>query len=260
MHWFNRLEHKFGHLAIPHLVRSVTVLSMLVFVLYKLNPNVISLLSLDPERIRAGEVWRCFSYIFIPALGRPLFDYLNAFFYFWFMWWIGGGLEQAMGSFRVNVFYLIGLVVGTAMAIIGGPAFAVAAVNSTLFYAFARYYPEETIYLFALIPIKVRWMAWIMGFFLVLNFLGGTWEFRLAVIGAFSNYLLFFGRDILRDAKTRAETADRRREFEAAQLPADEAIHHCAVCGRTEATHPQLDFRVSADGQEYCTEHLPRRA
>ena len=59
-------------------------------------------------------------------------------------------------------------------------------------------------------------------------------------------------------AAFRAETSQRRRKFEAAKRPAEDAIHHCKVCGRTELTAPDLEFRVAGDGEEYCLEHLPR--
>ena len=69
MNWFHRIEHKFGHLAIPHLIRVVTMFNALVYILYKLNPGYLDALILDPERIRAGELWRIVSYIFIPSIG-----------------------------------------------------------------------------------------------------------------------------------------------------------------------------------------------
>ena len=50
----------------------------------------------------------------------------------------------------------------------------------------------------------------------------------------------------------------RRREFRAALTPSTEALHRCKTCGRTEATNPELVFRVSGhDGEEYCADHLP---
>ncbi len=42
-------------------------------------------------------------------------------------------------------------------------------------------------------------------------------------------------------------------------MDVEEALHHCKVCGRTEVTAPELEFRVAADGEEYCLTHLPSR-
>jgi hypothetical protein len=32
------------------------------------------------------------------------------------------------------------------------------------------------------------------------------------------------------------------------------------VCGATELSDPNLDFRVARDGEEYCMAHLPKTA
>ena len=140
MNWIDRAERKFGHLAIPHLIRVIAGFNILVFVLYKgVNPHFLSLLTLNPEAIMRGQVWRLVTYIFIPSIGGPLFDWLAAAFYIWFIWWLGDGLESAMGSFRVNLFYLIGMIGTTVAAFYTGANFATAMVNSTLFFAFAAF-------------------------------------------------------------------------------------------------------------------------
>jgi hypothetical protein len=260
MNWFNRLEHKFGHLAIPHLIRVVVLFNVLVYILYRLNPPFLQVLTLDPERIMAGEIWRLVSYIFIPSLGPQSIDWLLCALYLYFLWWIGDGLEDALGSFRLNVFYFLGVVGCTVGAFFAGgdSGYTAALLNSTLFFAFARFFPEMIIYLMFIVPVKVKWMAWVSGFLLVLGFVGGDWSYRIAVIIAFSNYLLFFGREIIGDAAMRVETEGRRKKFEAATRT-DEPLHQCKVCGRTEASDKYLEFRVAADGEEYCTDHIPAR-
>jgi hypothetical protein len=260
MNWFNRLEFKFGHLAIPHLIRVVVMFNVLVYILYKLNPPFVEVLTLDPGRIRAGEVWRVVSYIFIPSLGSPNIDWLLCALYLYFLWWIGDGLEDALGSFKVNVFYFLGVVGCTVGAFLAGgdSGYTAAMLNSTLFFAFARFYPEMIIYIMFVLPVKVKWLAWFYGVVLVFGFITGDWSYRIAVLIAFSNYLLFFGREIAGDAALRVETHGRRKKFEAATRT-DEPLHLCKVCGRTEASDRYLEFRVAADGEEYCTDHMPAK-
>ena len=235
--------------------------NVLVFVLYKLNPHSLEWLMLDPEAVRRGEVWRLVTYLFIPSIGGPIIDWLIAALYIWYIWWIGDGLEEAMGSFRVNVFYILG-VIGTTAAAFFSPTtnFATLMLNSTLFFAFARFYPEMMIYLMMLVPVKIKWMAWVSGLLLIWGFILGPWDYRIALLAAFANYFLFFGKEIFHDAVMRREVHERRRRFAKAQLPEDEAMHRCVVCGRTEQGAPELEFRVARDGQEYCGEHLPKPA
>ncbi|TCO93938.1 hypothetical protein EV701_10324 [Chthoniobacter flavus] len=259
MNWITRAERRFGHLAIPNLIRVITGFSALVFILYKLvNPHLIEVLALDPQAVMRGQVWRLVTYIFIPSIGSPIIDWIWAAFYIGYMWWIGDGLENAMGSFRVNVFYLLGMIGVTIAAFYTRSGFAAAMLNSSLLFAFARFYPEEMIYLMGLVPVKVKWLAWISGIFLVLGFLANGWSYRISLLVAFANYFIFFGREIFQDAVHRREVHGRRMRFEAARRPDEEAMHRCATCGRTEIQAPDLEFRVARDGQEYCVEHLPK--
>ena len=40
--------------------------------------------------------------------------------------------------------------------------------------------------------------------------------------------------------------------------PDSQALHHCAICGATELSDPNLEFRVATNGEEYCLPHLGR--
>ena len=73
------------------------------------------------------------------------------------------------------------------------------------------------------------------------------------------NYLIFFAPAYFRGTLASHKTRERRRRFETARLPADAPLHACVVCGATERTHPDFEFRVASDGNEYCTGHLPVR-
>jgi hypothetical protein len=260
MKWIDRAERNFGHLAIPNLMRVIAAFNALVFVLYKFSPRFLEAITLDPSAVMRGEVWRLVSYIFIPSIGGPITDWLIAALYIWYIWWLGDGLESAMGSFRVNLFYGLGMLGTTVAAFFTQANFSTAMLNNSLLFAFARFYPEMMIYLMGLIPVKVKWMAWFSGFGLLIGFVFGEWAYRLALLVALANFFVFFGKEIFQDAVQRRDVQTRRSRFEKAQIPDDEALHRCEVCGRTENVAPDLEFRVAKDGHEYCTEHLPKPA
>ena len=71
MTWLDKLERRFGFLGIPGLTRILVGFTALVFALAWLAPGFVSMLDLDPARIRHGEVWRLFTYIFIPQTLSP---------------------------------------------------------------------------------------------------------------------------------------------------------------------------------------------
>ena len=250
----DKLERRFGFLGIPGLIRIIVGFNALVFVLVRLNPDFVSVLNLDPARIRHGEVWRLVTYIFIPQT----FSFLWIVFVLWFLWFIGDGLERAWGSFRLTLYFLVGMIGTTVAAFFFGSNFSNGMLIASLFFAFARFYPDDVIYILFILPVKIKWLAWVVAAYLLLGFVLRPNSYRAALIAAFANYFIFFGPEIIHQARHRHEVSTRRRRFEDHSRSTDDALHHCAVCGATELTDPNLDFRVASDGEEYCMAHLPK--
>ena len=78
----------------------------------------------------------------------------------------------------------------------------------------------------------------------------------LAILAAVLNFLLFFGRDIwtaMRAGRRRMERQARRIQQE------NEPVHRCVVCGVTDKSNPEMDFRYCSrcvDSPCYCAEHI----
>lgn len=234
-------------------MRILVGFTALVFGLVWLNPGFSSFLDLDPARIRHGELWRLLTYIFLPnTTGIWIILVL------WFLWWIGEGLERAWGPFRLTLYFLVGMLGTTAAAFFFGAKFSNSMLISSLFFAFAHFYPDQVIYIFFILPAKIKWVAWAMAAFLLLGFVTNGNSYRMAMVAAFGNYLLFFGPEIIHKARHRSEVSARRKRFDAESRTDAEPLHKCAVCGATEASDPNLDFRVASDGEEYCVAHLPK--
>ncbi len=70
------------------------------------------------------------------------------------------------------------------------------------------------------------------------------------------NFFVFFGATILH----RMRSGHRHMVQQASRIaPQSKPFHRCTVCGITEQTHPQMDFRycTKCDGQHgYCSEHI----
>jgi len=253
--WFVALEKRFGKLAIPGLIRYLILLNALVFVLILMNPAFPTLISLDPGKILQGQVWRLFSWIFIP----PTTSLIWILFALLFLWTLGEGLERAWGPFRFTLFYALGWFLCTASGLAFGSGWASVFLNVTLLFAFATIYPDTVFYLFLILPVKVKWIAWLTFAILVVPmFITLPLGQKGIILASMANYVLFFGPTAIRGLKTRAEVAQRRQKFESAKMQ-EYTLHRCVTCGRTEISDPTLDFRVSKDGEEYCVEHLPSR-
>ncbi|TAN42456.1 MAG: hypothetical protein EPN25_03190 [Nitrospirae bacterium] len=250
----NKLERKLGRFAVRELMVYIIGINALIYFLRFGMPQseAISKLMLDPRLILQGEVWRLISWVFIP----PSASLFWIFFIFYFYYMVGTGLEREWGSFRFNIFYLTG-VLGTALAaFITGEGTTALYLNLSLFLAFAYIYPDYEILLFFILPVKMKYLAWINWAFIAFTVLTAPLPNKVAAVVSISNYFLFFGGDILATIRRRGSSYNRRRAF----APARKAtIHSCTICSRTEADDITLEFRYCSfceGDHEYCMDHL----
>ena len=116
MSFLDKLERRIGWLAIPGLIRIVVGFNALVFILMVLDREFINLIDLDPRRVMRGEVWRLFTYVFIPQTT----SFFWIVFALMFLFFIGESLERAWGAFRLTLFYLVGMIGCTVAAFFFG--------------------------------------------------------------------------------------------------------------------------------------------
>ena len=254
MNLLDTLERRFGRFAIPGLVRMVVLLNAVVFLCSKVNPAFLYYLDLNTAAVRHGELWRLFTYILIPQTS----SYLWILFALWFLWMIGEGLESVWGAFRLNLFYLVGMVGTTAAAFLFGAEFSNTLLNFSLYFAFAWFFPDTEVYVLGILPVRIKWLAWAMAAMLLVQFVAGNLALKMAMVASLINYLLFFGPEIYARLRQRKAVGQRRQKFERAAPAEDEPLHRCVVCHRSDVTNPELDFRVARDGNDYCMEHLPK--
>ncbi len=249
---FDKFESRFGRFAIPGLIQVIAgfqLLTLLLTMLLQREGQVpfTDFLLLDPARVMSGEVWRLATYVFIPSR-----DFFFAVIGALFMMWLGRGLDEAWGAFRVNL-YVMG---GIAAVAVGAMIFGYQ-VNATFFYlttlfAFACIYPNEEILLMFILPVKMKWIAWLAAGGVVLMVLREPLGF-IPVAFALVNFGVAFGPGFFKGRLQMAQTAKRRERFEGTGPDAAVSFHQCTKCGKTEKDDPALEFRVNADGDEICS-------
>jgi hypothetical protein len=245
---FSTLESKLARFAIPNLVRVIVVFQVLSWVLIKAVPQLRDTLMFDSDLIKEGEVWRVASYILLP--GSPSILWL--LFAIPWGWMISDGLEEGMGSFRVNLYVFGGMLAVALGGLLFGYATTGGVLWTTLMLAYAVYFPNQEILLMAVIPMKIKWLAWIAAGSLVFAFLGVP-NRRQEILFSLLNFAVAFGPGMVGLVKHRVRVAERRQRYASAQIPAGESIHRCERCGKTEKDDPHLDFRVTAQGEDICS-------
>lgn len=267
MLFLDRLEPRFRWLAFPGFLRSFAILHVLVFAVQIIKPGFGANLVFDLQAIKNGEYWRVVTFLFAGTGfegARPL-GLIFFIFLIRILFMMSDALEAAWGVFRTSFFCYTGvgfmLVVNT---VYGGHAMDGIHLYFSAFFAFATLFPRTEFRVALLIPVEARWIALLMAVIPAYDLLKGPFLLP-AYLLVYLNYLLWAGipalkrRKVAAAAKTRLRVLQRRGQFEKAKKGGGvEAFHECAVCGRTDESDPQLEFRVGADGREYCDEHLAR--
>jgi hypothetical protein len=261
MKWLDACEQKFGHLALPGVIRYVGTLMFLIFMLDQSRLLPYEMLTMNSVAIMHGQIWRLITFLLIPQSSNLFF----LFFEVMILIMVGDGLEQAWGSFKLTFYYLFGAT-GTIIAAFFLPGVDLGSyfLNLSLFLAFATLYPDFEILIFFILPVKIKYLAMLSGGWILWTVAVGPWPLRFAALLAIGNYLLFFGPEAFDTARRNKRNRERAARFEAAAKPADEPRHTCVICARTDHSHPDLQFRYCTcpecgpDGRPFCLEHLPQ--
>ncbi|HSE40549.1 MAG TPA: rhomboid family intramembrane serine protease [Acidobacteriota bacterium] len=259
MKLLNRIERRLGEdWGIPNLTIILIILQVIVYVLSFANKDILIGFYLIPELVLQGQIWRLISFLAVPPITNPIFA-----FFFWYMFYLmGTALENHWGTFRYNVYFFIGYIATVAVSfLIPGIPSSNGFLQASVFLAFAYLYPDFQILIFFLFPVKIKWLAlltWI-GYLYTLIFVKEMLP-KLLVVASIMNFLVFFASDIVQ----RIKTGKRQMEFQAKRqverARQQQPFHRCIVCGITDQTNPEMDFRYCPqckDTPGYCSEHLP---
>lgn len=259
MEFLDKWERKLGWMAFPGLLRYYALFHVLVFLLQIVNPAIGTVLDFDKAKIMQGEVWRVVTFLFADSGfgGMGALGMLFLFFMVMIAFLMSDALEGAWGVFRTTLFFYVGflgLLLGNFLYSepMPGSGFF---IYTSAFLAFATLFPKHEFLMFLVIPVQVRWLAIIATIPLVL-LLFSLPSYLPYVFLSFANYIFWAGIPAARGKVRVVGSASRKRKFEKAKLSGEMAFHRCKKCGRTEVSDPDLEFRISADGDEYCEEHL----
>lgn len=256
---FHSWERRFGWLAFPGIIRFYALMHLLVFVLQIIRPDISEVLDFNRAKILSGEVWRIFTCFFAASEFGPVSPVGMVFLLcaVMFMFMVNDGLEAEWGAFKTSLFCYFGmLMILTANFILDSEVpYSGLMVYGSAFLAFATLYPKVIIRLMLILPVPVGLLGALQGAGILLICILNPSEFPFYLMATL-NYVLWVGFPALRGKAREARSAQRRADFQAAAKQGT-AFHSCEACGRTDHSHPELDFRIAGDGREFCSDHLP---
>lgn len=238
-----------------------------IFSMMDTTGDFLRYLYLSPYLILRGQIWRLVTFVLVPENTNLLF--LAVFLYFYYF--IGSSLENQWGTGKFTVYYIFGMLLTIIYSFIASlitgfnQLFYIGAsyINLSMFFAFATLFPDNRVLLFFIIPIKIKWLAYLNAAYFVVSMIGGR---TLLPLIALLNYLLFCGDILLSSLKTikyrssknvvNFQKASRQYRAQQAQAP---YRRRCEVCGKTDTEFPDLEFRYCSrcEGYHcYCAEHI----
>ncbi len=197
-----RLEYKLAPYAVQNLMLIMIGAMAIVYVADLAvastgkDVSLYSWLMFDRAAIASGQMWRLFTFIFLP----PADSLIWVFFALYFYYIMGSSLEREWGALRFNIFYLCGILGALISGLITGYA-TNSYLNLSLFLAFAIFYPNYQVLIFFILPIKIKWIAWLDVFALAVSFVFSGLGGRLAIIASVINVIIFFWRDLWYEIK-----------------------------------------------------------
>jgi hypothetical protein len=253
MSLLDKIEKKLGRFSLPNLTLYIIAGQVIFYFLWATKRIDLEIILLIAGRVLEGQVWRLFTFPFVPPEWNPIF----AFFAWYLFYLMGTALENQWGAFRYNIFLLIAYLATVGVSFITPDMpMTNAYIGGSVFLAFAFLYPDFTVYLFFLLPVKVKWLALVTWVFYFLGFVLGGWTTRLTILASVANYLLFFGRDIVLKLKS----GRRRMSLQAQRMVQEnKPFHRCTVCGKTDKSHPDAEFRYCGQCKPvrcYCKDHI----
>ena len=279
---FERFCYSHRNVGIPNLMLFVVIGAAIVYIMSMIDRSntLYYMLCFDRNAILHGQVWRLFTYPFTYNAGNILFMAVSLLCYYS----LGRAMENLWGTLRFNLFYLSGVVMMDIFGLLFNSPVAATYLNLSLFLGYATLYPDAHFLLFFIIPVR----AWIFAVFdlaitlynvAILSMIPGIFPVNLFPLVAIANYFLFFGKDVINifpvswqanasrlfRKKPKAAKKTGSIPFNAGSYQASTAsvkapyTHRCTVCGRTDVTNPELEFRYCSKCNGYycyCEDHI----
>jgi membrane associated rhomboid family serine protease len=155
-------------------VTRLLIANVIMFILTFSSPSVTSMLMFVPFLI-LSQPWTLVTYMFLHAgIGHLFFNMLGLYFF-------GPRLESVLGGQKFLMLYFISGISGGLLSFLFAPYTPIIGASGAvfgIFFAFARYWPREQMYIWGIFPVQARWLVAGMT---ALTLLGGFGGFQQGI-------------------------------------------------------------------------------
>jgi membrane associated rhomboid family serine protease len=276
---FERFCFRHRNVGVPNLMLFVCLGAGLVYLMsyFAQNYELYYWLAFDRSLILQGQVWRLFTYPLTYGTNNLVLTAISLVCY----WSLGTAVERQWGTLRFNLYYFTGMLLMDVFALAFGGWADATHLNLSLFLAYATMYPDAQFMIMFIIPVKAWVLALVDLVLVLLGLLTSVFPYNLFSVLSIANYFLFFGKDVLRvipiswqaNFRRLFRKKPKRKAGEPKPIPFPTAgsyqatvakpkapyTHRCVVCGRTDVSDPNLEFRYCSrcSGYHcYCEDHI----
>ena len=235
------LHPNFG---IPNLMLYVVIGNVVLGLLSNFSTgNFLGVFAYTLDGLLHGQIWRLITFVLIPESSS-------------------GMLLTVIGA------SIVSLITGYSI-----PVYSANYVNFAMFMAFALLYPDTRVLFMFIIPIRMKWLAYIDVFYFFFDIFryisSGVGYYAILPVVALLNFVIFFWPELenffklerhqSRQASHFHNTVHAQQRQEQYQQQTQGFRHKCAVCGRTDVTNPELQFRYCSKCAGYhcfCSDHI----
>lgn len=266
---------------IPKLLTIIAIIRVAVYIVLMMDKSntLYDLLCFDPSRIAHWQLWRLVSFVLLPDGGMLISFIISVIFYIF----LGRMLESSLGTLKFNLYFFFSVLVLDAAAMILYAIEPIAGLycglslplmlEYSLLFAFAIRFGETSVYLFFVIPLKMKYLAWIDLFMLVMFSVNAPGLAKLLPLFALLPCVLFFFSELpallpsflqRKTNRPRRKVIDTtgysvRTEKKSTRKEIPIYRQKCTICGRTDVDSPDLEFRYCSKCRGYhcyCMDHI----
>ena len=273
---FDRFCYQNRDKGIPNLMLYVALGSAVVNILSIVDKTdmLYYILCFSREAILQGQIWRLITYPLTFSAGSIFMTAIALICYYS----LGRAMENVWGTLRFNLFYFSGIIMMDIYCMIFGGMADASSLNLSLFLAYATLYPNAQFLFLFIIPVKAWIFALIDLVLVVYGLLFYPFPYNFFSVVALANYFLFFGKDVV-NVIPLTWRINARRLFKKKPMkktgtipfptagsyqattakPVAPYTHKCSICGKTDVSHPDLEFRYCSrcNGYHcYCQDHI----